>query len=91
MPCARDWRQCKPTNSPTRSPRGFSYSRCLSVLGFDEYHESHTDGLQILRYNETKAYVEHMDYLDNNPSEDYDYDSAGKGGNRFATILLYSE
>lgn len=39
--------------------------RCMTVLGFDEYHESHTDGLQILRYNLTKAYTPHMDYLDN--------------------------
>jgi hypothetical protein len=27
--------------------------RCLSTLGFDEYIEGHTDGLQILRYNTT--------------------------------------
>ena len=27
--------------------------RCLSALGFDEYIEGHTDGLQILRYNKT--------------------------------------
>lgn len=39
--------------------------RCMTVLGFDEYYESHTDGLQILRYNRTKAYTPHMDYLDN--------------------------
>jgi hypothetical protein len=38
--------------------------RCLQFLGFDEYYESHTDGLQILRYNLTKAYTTHMDYLD---------------------------
>lgn len=37
----------------------------MTVLGFDEYYESHTDGLQILRYNLTKAYTPHMDYLDN--------------------------
>jgi hypothetical protein len=30
-----------------------------------------------------------MDYLDNPASESYDYDSSGKGANRFATILLY--
>jgi hypothetical protein len=33
------------------------------VLGFDEYQEALTDGLQILRYNLTTAYVPHMDYL----------------------------
>jgi hypothetical protein len=29
--------------------------RCFSVLGFDEYIEGHSDGLQILRYNQTKV------------------------------------
>lgn len=86
----------------------------MEVLGFDEYLESHTDGLQILRYNLTTAYVPHMDYLSDSgmyflfvmehakneytsrsfffllPDKDsYDYASHGKGGNRFATILLY--
>lgn len=37
--------------------------RCLNALGFDAYYESHTDGLQILRYNLTNAYTPHMDYL----------------------------
>jgi 2OG-Fe(II) oxygenase superfamily len=63
--------------------------RCFSLLGIDEYHEELADGLQILRYNQTKAYTAHMDYLDNPASESYDYDSSGKGANRFATILLY--
>lgn len=39
--------------------------RCMKALGFDDYHESQTDGLQILRYNLTTAYTPHMDYLDN--------------------------
>jgi len=30
-----------------------------------------------------------MDYLDGKGGENYDYDTAGVGGNRFATILLY--
>lgn len=63
--------------------------RCMSALGFDEYYESHTDGLQILRYNLTTAYVPHMDYLTDVATEKYDYRSEGRGGNRFATILLY--
>lgn len=64
--------------------------RCLSVLGIDEYQESLTDGLQILRYNQSNAYTAHMDYLeDKDGSQVYDYESVGKGGNRFATILLY--
>ena len=98
------------------------------MLGFDEYIESHGDGLQILRYNQTTAYstlhfwnvtdvsavhvcmiaqrmivfdhclvsffsvtntVPHMDYLDIDKRLEHDYDSSQKGGNRFATILLY--
>jgi len=64
--------------------------RCMSALGFDKYEEGHTDGLQVLRYNLTKAYVPHMDYLsDNSKQARHDYDSAHLGGNRYATILLY--
>jgi hypothetical protein len=68
----------------------FSFRRrCFRLLGFDEYQEPLSDGLQILRYNLTTAYVPHMDYLDDNKAESYNYDSSGVGGNRFATILLY--
>lgn len=64
--------------------------RCFSLLGIDEYEESMSDGLQILRYNLTTAYTNHYDYLeDKTNTEIYDYDSSKKGGNRFATILLY--
>jgi hypothetical protein len=62
----------------------------LQLLGFDEYIEEMTDGLQILRYNLTTAYTPHLDYLeDKQLTESYDYDTSGRGGNRFATILLY--
>ena len=65
-------------------------SRCFDVLGFDEYLEGHADGLQILRYNLTTAYIPHMDWFATTDATDNDdYDSAKKGGNRFATILLY--
>ena len=63
--------------------------RCFEVLGFDEYIESHSDGLQILRYNQTKAYTAHMDWIDDDGKQEHNYDSGGKGGNRYATILLY--
>ncbi len=64
--------------------------RCFSLLGIDEYEESMSDGLQILRYNLTKAYTSHYDYLEDKANKElYDYDSSMKGGNRFATILLY--
>jgi hypothetical protein len=44
-------------------------------------------------FSETNAYIPHQDYLvdrDTRGTKDtYDYDSARKGGNRFATVLLY--
>lgn len=43
---------------------------------------------QVLRYNASKAYISHLDYLDDNNSG-HDYDSGNKGSNRFATILFY--
>lgn len=64
--------------------------RCMNVLGFDEYEESLTDGLQVLRYNKTTAYVSHLDWIDDyNKLNEHDYDSEHLGTNRFATILLY--
>mmetsp|Transcript_21526 Transcript_21526/g.32584 ORF Transcript_21526/g.32584 Transcript_21526/m.32584 type:complete len:306 (+) Transcript_21526:712-1629(+) len=64
--------------------------RCFKILGFDEYIEGHGDGLQILRYNLTTAYVQHADYIqDKSGRLPHDYHAAGVGGNRFATILMY--
>ena len=64
--------------------------RSFSLLGFDTYDESLADGLQVLRYNQTKAYTPHHDYFDGHFKDDYhDYDSTHVGTNRFATILLY--
>jgi hypothetical protein len=64
--------------------------RCMNVLGFDEYEEGLTDGLQVLRYNKTTAYVPHLDWIDDyQKKEEHDYDSEHLGSNRFATILLY--
>lgn len=64
--------------------------RCFSVLGFDEYIESLADGLQVLRYNKTTAYIPHLDWIDDDfKREEHDFESLGVGSNRFATILLY--
>lgn len=64
--------------------------RCFTVLGLDEYHESYADGLQVLRYNKTTAYIPHMDWIDDpQKREEHNYDSSGVGTNRYATILLY--
>jgi len=86
-------------NSHRTSEGGFDTSshkameikrRCFSVLGFDYYDDNFADGLQILRYNHTGAYVSHHDYLDDpNNDDEHDYDSAYVGTNRFATMLLY--
>lgn len=52
--------------------------------------ETWADGLQVLRYNASKAYIPHMDYLEFDSNADHNFDSASPGGtNRFATVLLY--
>jgi 2OG-Fe(II) oxygenase superfamily len=64
--------------------------RCFELLGFDHYWESHGDGLQILRYNVSKAYNSHLDWIEDKTGElEHDFESGGSGGNRFATILMY--
>lgn len=60
----------------------FNIRRCFDVLGFDEYIESHADGLQILRYNLTKAYIPHLDWIDGNDQLTHNYESHNNGGNR---------
>mmetsp|Transcript_17929 Transcript_17929/g.41347 ORF Transcript_17929/g.41347 Transcript_17929/m.41347 type:complete len:640 (-) Transcript_17929:74-1993(-) len=89
----------KSVNSKRTSESGFDTSgktaikikkRCFNALGFDEYLESHSDGLQILRYNVSKAYNSHLDWIEDRGGQlQHDYESSGTGGNRFATILLY--
>ena len=64
--------------------------RCMHILGFDTYTEGLTDGLQVLRYNKTTAYIPHLDWIDDpHKKEEHNFDSEGVGSNRFATILLY--
>ena len=36
----------------------------MMISGFNEYEESLTDGLQVLRYNKTTAYIPHLDWID---------------------------
>jgi hypothetical protein len=58
--------------SPPHSPCGSvfilspmaNHHNCIQWSGFDEYEESLTDGLQVLRYNKTTAYVPHLDWID---------------------------
>ena len=86
--------------SPTRtSENGFDIHskealilkrRCMKVLGFDSYDESLTDGLQVLRYNKTTAYIDHMDYIEGDTAiQNSNYDSMNLGSDRFGTILMY--
>ena len=63
--------------------------RCFDVLGMRPYQENMADGLQVLRYNVTTAYIGHLDWIDPSPSVDHDFVTSGKGSNRYATILLY--
>lgn len=64
--------------------------RCFEVLGFDQYVESMADGLQVLRYNLTTAYIPHLDWIDDDHrQQEHNFDSAGIGTNRFSTIFLY--
>ncbi|GAB5033500.1 Hypothetical protein NocV09_01400340 [Nannochloropsis oceanica] len=64
--------------------------RVFDLLGMRPYVETWADGLQVLRYNESKAYISHLDYLEVNDRSNHDFDSAREGGtNRFATVLLY--
>lgn len=75
----------------TDSPTAMNLKkRIFSLLGIPEFENTMADGIQVLRYNISKAYIAHLDYLDP-PSEggSHDFDSGGLGSNRFATVILY--
>jgi hypothetical protein len=36
----------------------------------------------VLRYNKTRAYIPHLDYLEPDPQSTHNFDSAGSGVNR---------
>ena len=64
------------------------------MAGFEDFLDTFSDGLQFLRYNRTKAYDSHLDYVDfrdkaNDENTEHDYDSARKGGNRMIAFVLY--
>ena len=62
--------------------------RSFELLGMP-YDETFSDGLQVLRYNLTTAYIPHLDWIEPTPGTGHDWDSAGEGTNRYATILFY--
>jgi hypothetical protein len=59
--------------------------RCFELLGIRPYDDEWADGLQILRYNRSKAFVSHFDYIDEAPFSPWD--SANGGVNRWGTSL----
>jgi hypothetical protein len=86
----QDTRRTSESGFDTHSPTAMSVKRrALALLGFWNYVDSFTDGLQILRYQPGTAYNEHMDWMQGGQYPDHDLDATGVGGNRWATILLY--
>jgi 2OG-Fe(II) oxygenase superfamily len=54
------------------------------------WREHIAEGPQLLRYNTTAAYIPHLDYMEDlTGRRQYNFDSAGTGSNRYATILFY--
>jgi hypothetical protein len=47
------------------------------------------DGLQVLRYNVSKAYDSHEDYFDAEDDEEMNFDTTTGGINRYLTVMLY--
>ena len=67
--------------------------RSFELLGIPYYDDRMSDGVQILRYNQTQAYATHLDYfntLTENEKLKHNYNATEiNGANRFATILIY--
>lgn len=64
--------------------------RAFELLGFGRFDEGMADGLQVLRYNTSKAYVAHTDYLSQPAGVSREQmDPAVGGANRLATLFLY--
>mmetsp|Transcript_3258 Transcript_3258/g.4598 ORF Transcript_3258/g.4598 Transcript_3258/m.4598 type:complete len:496 (-) Transcript_3258:212-1699(-) len=64
--------------------------RAIELLGFPLFKDTWLDGMQILRYQLRQAYNKHMDPFElDDDSDGHNYDSTGKGTNRYATILMY--
>lgn len=64
--------------------------RAFTLLGYPRLDEGTADGLQVLRYNRSKAYVAHTDYLSQPVGvSGAQMNPALGGANRLATIFLY--
>ena len=47
----------------TKKIQFLRHRRIFEFLGYDEAWEGHDDGLQVLRYNQSAAFIPHMDYM----------------------------
>lgn len=59
--------------------------RIFELLGIRPFQNGWADGLQVLRYNRTKAYNSHYDYLEYTPGSRLDSSVAG-GANRCVCV-----
>lgn len=63
--------------------------RAFELLNLPAYQDDMCDGLQLLRYRQKQAYTPHTDYFSLTTSENFNWDPAKNGSNRFATVFLY--
>ena len=63
--------------------------RIAEMLRVTPYNQGMFDGVQILRYNVSKAYDTHQDYFDESDDSEMNFDAKTGGINRYATVMLY--
>ena len=63
--------------------------RAFQLLRLHVYDENMADGIQVLRYQPTQAYINHHDYFSPQQSTDFNWNPAIGGSNRWATVFLY--
>ena len=63
--------------------------RAFQLLRLHVYDENMADGIQVLRYQPTQAYINHHDYFAAQQSTDFNWNPANGGSNRWATVFLY--
>jgi hypothetical protein len=61
--------------------------RSFNLLGIPKFEETWSDGLQILRYNQTSAYIQHLDWIERMGNK-HDFDSSKEGTNRYDIYFL---
>ena len=63
--------------------------RAFELLRIGDFDMLQGDGIQVLRYQPGQAYIQHTDYFPVKQAEDWNWDAARNGSNRFATVFLY--